>query len=231
MGRAFIGQAKVPALLYRKRARLEIRTNIDNSALFFFVNGELASKWHDANGFLPTGQGITFYSQRNGSRLRISNLTVSEWGGEIGDDDTSDDAVDQPLVKLSNGDRFNGDIHTIRENKLNVSTGKIKLNVPMERVRQVILEAPPEDPSKRSPEDVRAFFADQGRVTLKLHEWTPTGMKGTHPHVGEMTLRPSWVEKLGFNLHRGKPPADAAATAVADPHWPAVEPTPKPGAK
>lgn len=227
-GRAFIGQARVPALLYAKRARLEIRTSIDGSNLFFFVNGELAAQWHDANGFLPPGRGVTFYSQRNGSLLRIGNILISEWGGEIASETPAESAGDRPLVKLANKDRFTGEVHSIREGKLNVSTGKIKLNVPMERVRQVVLESPPMDPSEHSPDDVRVFFTDQGQVTMKLRHWTSTGVRGTHPHVGEMTLQSGWVQKLGFNLHRGQPLSDAAATMEIDPHWPNDTPKPEP---
>ena len=222
--RSFLGQAKVPGLLYRKRARMEIRTSADGSNLFFFVNGKLAHQWHDANGLLPSGDGVTFYSQRNGSRLRISNLLITEWGGELDSETPSDDEPDRPLIKLTNKDRFSGDIHSIREGKLNVSTSKIELNVPLERVRQVVLESPPLDPSALSPSDVRAIFTDQGQVTIKLRSWTPAGIVGTHPHVGEVTLQPNWVQKLGFNLHRGKPPADASTTMEVDPHWPEREP-------
>lgn len=226
-GRAFIGQSKVPALLYAKRARLEIRTSIDGSNLYFFVNGELAAQWHDANGFLPPGRGVTFYSQRNGSRLRLGNILISEWGGELASESSTDNSNERPLVKLANKDQFTGEVHSIREGKLNVSTGKIKLNVPMDRVRQVVLEAPPLDPSGHSPDDVRVFFSDQGQMTMQLRQWTSTGVKGTHPHVGEMTLQPGWVQKLGFNLHRGQPLSDAVATMEIDPHWPAETPKPE----
>lgn len=222
-GRAFIGQARVPALLHSKRARLEIRTSIDGSNLYFFVNGEWAAQWHDANGFLPPGRGVTFYSQRNGSRLRVGNILISEWGGEIASESKIEGAGDRPLVKLANKDQFTGEVHSIREGKLSVSTRKIRLNVPMERVRQVVLESPPLDPTEHSPADVRAFFSDQGQVTMKLRHWTSTSVRGAHPHVGDITLQPGWIQKLGFNLHRGKPLSDAAATMEIDPHWPAEE--------
>ena len=220
MSRSFLGQAKVPALAIKNKARFEFRTDAEEAKIYLLLDGELAHTWKDLNGFLPKGEGITFYSQRNGSLLKLSNLVVSEWGGGPDEDGPGDGPIDEPLVSLANKDRFRGEVRSIREGKLGVATSKIELNVPLERVKRVYLKSPALDVSQHSPEDVRAVFADHGQVTLKLNQWTRGLLTGRHEHVGEMSLHPSWVRALTFNLHRGNPAIDAAATMEVDPHWP-----------
>ena len=219
MSRTFLGQARVASLAIKQKARFEIRADAEESTIHLLVDGEPAHTWRDPNGYLPTGEGITFYSQRNGTRVRLSNLIVAEWGGEADSEGPGDGAIEKPLVLLGNKDRFSGAVKSIREGKLGVATDKIELNIPLNRVRQVYLESPAMDLSNHSADEVRAVFSDLGQVTLKLDGWSPQSLRGRHADAGVMTLKPTWVRALQFNLHRGRPAADAASVEV-DPHWP-----------
>lgn len=222
MSRSFLGQARVASLAIKQKARFEIRADAEESTLHLLVDGEPAHTWKDPNGFLPPGQGITFYAQRNGTMVRLSNLIVAEWGGEPDAEGPGDGAIEEPLVLLANKDRFGGDVRSIREGKLGVATDKIELNIPLNRVRQVYLKSPALDLSRHSPDEVRAVFSDLGQVTVKLDRWSPEELRGRHQDAGPMTLKPSWVRALQFNLQRGRPAAGAANVEV-DPHWPKDE--------
>jgi len=113
-------------------------------------------------------------------------------------------------------------VRSIREGKLGVATDKIELNIPLNRVRQVYLKSPALDLSRHAPDEARAVFSDLGQVTLKLDRWSPAELTGRHKDAGPMTLKPSWVRALQFNLQRGRP-AVGAANVVVDPHWPKDE--------
>ncbi len=222
MSRSFLGQARAPALAIKQKARIEIRTDAEEATLQLLIDGEPAYTWKDPNGFLPPGEGITFYSQRNGTLLKLGNLVVAEWGGEADSEGPGDGEIEKPQLLLANKDRFSGNVKSIREGKVGVATDKIELNIPLERVRQVHLKSPAMDFSRHSPDDVRAVFTDLGQVTLKLDRWSPGELSGRHEDVGLMKLNPRWVRALQFNLQKGRPVAGAADSEV-DPFWPVEE--------
>ncbi len=202
-GIMYIGSTvAAPVFMRKNRAHIEIRVNKADARFALFIDGVLTGKWHDDNGFIGGGTGLAFSAQMSGPMIKISNLRVSETDGRT--EDLNDTAGKEDALFLANRDKITGNIGSLRDSKLAFSTGQTSLQIPMERVRQIVFAASPKIKESPDPWKMRVNFVGGGALSLLLDKWTDKEVSGVHPNFGRVTFDPKTVRQMEFNLGQSR---------------------------
>ena len=88
------------------------------------------------------------------------------------------------------------------------------LEVPMQRVSQIVLGRTNASANAFGPWEVRAHVAGGGTVAFELEKWAPDEVSGTSAVFGRLALAPQSIRQLQFNFQKAKlanaesPPGD-----------------------
>ncbi|MDB6039185.1 MAG: hypothetical protein JWM99_3026, partial [Verrucomicrobiales bacterium] len=167
-------------------------------------------RWHDAAGFVGKGGGSVFFSQIDGPSLKLSNIRVSEWDGRSDRERGTNAPPTADLVFLSNRDKVSGKIDQIKDGKLNISNGDLKLNIPLERVTQIFLSNTATAAEPEQPWQVRAFFSGGEKIAFNLKAAADGTFTGDSQNFGGVRFDTRAVRQLQFNLRR---PSGSSETA------------------
>lgn len=198
-GMVMLGQAQIPLMTRKNKMRFEIRANKEDATLALLTDGVLVHRWKDSAGLNPKGSGVVFYSQMDGQTLKLSNIRAAEWDGRF-----EQDFVKQPkddAVFLINKDRAIGVVEGIRDDKLLFKTPETRLEIPMQRVSQIIFATA----TNTVPEPaslVRMFFSAGETVVVDLENWAADRVAAKSPNFGPVTFRPGVIRELQFNSQR-----------------------------
>lgn len=207
-GMMHLGLAQIPAMAQKNKVRLEVRASRENATLTLLADGQPVQTWRDPAGFAGQGTGLAFYSQRAGQGVRVSGIRVSAWDGKNDEPaETHTNLVGQ-IVKLANNDRVTGELLSIQNDKLAISTPQAELTIPLPRVTQVILAADNAAAALRPPGAAQVFLPSGERVTLAAVKWDGPTASGHSPNFGALALPTQWVRLLEFNPVEAKNPAD-----------------------
>jgi hypothetical protein len=203
-------------MLKKNRAHLEIRSSKEEAALTLLVNGTVVQHWHDPAGFVGKGGGIVFFSQIDGPSLKLSNIRVSEWDGRSDRERGTNAPPSADVIFLGNRDKVTGKIDQIKDGKLNISSGELKLNIPLERVTQIFFSntAAPLEPEQ--PWQVRASFAGGEKIAFKLKAAANGTFTGESQNFGAVRFDAASVRQLQFNLKRSSAASEAAPVSDDD---------------
>lgn len=218
VGTTHLGQAQVNAMREKNRAHMEIRVNREKATLALLVDGNLVEEWKDQAGFVSQGTGVAFYSQRVGAMLRLSNLKVSQWDGRYEQSQVAYTNVTETIVGLVNSDQATGKLESIRDGKVNLLAAGARLQVPLQRVTEIVM--PTASPrSFKQTGDIRAYFTGGGNITLKIDKWDNQKVAGVSANFGAIQLKPEWVRQLQFNLDQAKSLSDDLDIDADDGFW------------
>ncbi|MCI0536494.1 MAG: hypothetical protein L0Z50_14835 [Verrucomicrobiales bacterium] len=204
VGVTSLGRVEIPDLLRKRKVRLEFRSNKEDATLAVLADGQLLQRWKDSGGFVAKGGGVVFSSQMEGPVLRISNLRVAEWDGRFDSDGLTNGPSKRDLAFLINRDKVIGDVQSVRDGKLQIKTPQTNLEIPMQRVSQLVLGTTNAPPSPASPWEVRAHVAGGGTVAFELAQWGQEQVSGTSSTFGQLALNPQSIRQLQFNLNRAQ---------------------------
>ena len=189
---------------------MEIRANKEDGTLGLLVDDRLVQRWKDSAGFVGQGSGIVFFAQLDGPSIKLSNMKVAQWEGQLGMEASTNAPTKDDLVYLVNKDKVTGKLQHIRNGALTVAAGQTSLDIPLTRVSQISLGSTPSDSSPSGPWEIRAFFAGGGTVAFNLAQWEPGRVTGESENFGAVSLDPQYIRQLQFNLDRSKLGADSA---------------------
>ncbi len=207
-GMMHLGLAQIPAMSVKNKVRLELRASRETATVALFADGQPVQTWRDPAGFAGQGTGIAFYSQRLGPSVRISNIRVSAWDGKSDEQSESYTNFTGQIVKLVNNDRVNGELQSIRENKLAIATAQAELNIPLPRVTQIILAADNAPVPPRPVGAAQVFLPTGEKITLAGTKWEAATASGVNPNFGVIAFQTKWVRLLEFSSATPKNPSD-----------------------
>jgi len=187
---------------------LEIRANKDDATLGLLVDDHLVQRWKDSAGFIGQGSGVVFFAQLDGPSIKISNLKVSHWEGELGVDSSVNVAGKDDLVYLVNHDKVTGHLQQLKNGTVTVATAMAPLDIPLSRVSQIFLSSPTTNALPANPWEMRAYFASGGSIAFQLEGWQDQRVSGRSLNFGEVAFDPRFIRQLQFNLDRPKPSAE-----------------------
>jgi len=123
------------------QAKIDIRTDQINRRILVYINDEIALKWEgkEDQDFLK-GSGLAIMGLNTASRLRISNISVSEWNGEPDSALSMTATGKDDIVLLTNGrDRISGQVTEISENIVHVKSSYANFAIPQDQVSEISL--------------------------------------------------------------------------------------------
>ena len=107
-------------------------------------------------------------------------------GGRFGAGPTLVDKQD--LLSLANGDRVTGQVKSIENGAVNVSSAVTPLTIPLERVNEIYLATQNTERARRLASDVLAFFHDGGQVTVGLDSLDDKHLTGHSENFGKASF-------------------------------------------
>jgi hypothetical protein len=201
-------QAQIPSMLRKNKTRVEIRVNKEEAMIGVWADGELVYRWKDPSGFVAKGSGIVFSSQMDGPAVRLSNIKASEWDGTWEPRALTNAPLSADLVYLANRDKVSGNLKSIRDGKITFAIPQTNLDIPLERVTQIVLNQPDPKPRVSEPWEIRVDVSGGGTVGFQLDKWSGDRVTGTSANFGAMTVNPQSIRQIQFNSGR---PSKAAA--------------------
>jgi hypothetical protein len=192
-----------PVFAKKNRAHIEIRSNKAEARFALYIDGVLTGKWKDDNGFIAAGTGVAFAAQMSGPMLKVSNIRVSESDGKT--EELNDKAGNEDALYLANRDKITGTVGSSHDGKVSLATWQNpSLQIPMERVRQIVFASSAQKALEPNPWKVRVSFAGGGALSLLLDKWSDQEVSGVHPNFGRVTFDPKTVRQLEFNLQHSR---------------------------
>ena len=214
-----IGEAQIPELAQKDKARIGIRINKERRILEVLVNGVLIRQWKDPEPFPGKGTGVMFCSQ-GGGLLALRNIRVSQWNGELEVAPPSTEIAKEDVLYLANHDRVSGKLQSLLTDKMVVATTHGTLNISMQNVARVEMAAEKPSPSDAHGGKVRAFFVGNGCLTFQLEKWDRRQTVGSSPHIGKIKFAPGSFQLIQFNLDRQKSGVDEMGSDVDESRYP-----------
>lgn len=201
-----LGQTAIPDMTRKNKLHLEIRSNKEDSTLGLLVDGRLIHRWKDSAGFVGQGSGAVFFAQLDGPSIRLSNLKVAQWEGDLGVENAATNApLKEDWVYLVNRDKVNGRLLALRDGVLSMRAADTPLDIPLHRVSQISMAGPVTNSFPASPWNLRAYFAGGGTVAFELDQWREGRISGVSPNFGPVSFDGHYIRQLQFNLSRTRP--------------------------
>lgn len=181
-------------------ADFEIRADRDEGKLTLFVNGEFFSEWQDLAEPLDDAERYFAISAGGKSRLRVSDVVVSEWNG-MPDSARSMKTEERDVLLLTNGtDRFSGKVLTLEEDIFRVESSYGVFQIPADEVTDIRLATNSvERVSEPSEGQVMVSFQPNGLLTILPKQGLANSLQGEHPILGELSLDLSFAYLLEFD--------------------------------
>jgi hypothetical protein len=187
------------------KARFNILADKTKKTFVLLIDGQMTKQWTDAGSFAGMGKVIMFCPQSQGP-IKVSNIKVSEWDGKVPQitGSSSDAETKEDLIRFANGDKVSGKIEAIISPNAKFKTSYAGMDIPLERISEIIMASASLERARRNKEDIRAIFAERGSVTIKLTRLNKNTFSGTSENFGEINLPLDAFRLLEFNIYREK---------------------------
>lgn len=183
--------------------KVDLYADRKNGLLALYIDDDEVAIARDKN---PLTEGDWWHFNTTNSRVqKLKNFTIRPWDGQLPEKasflEFRDDLEGEgQVIELQNGDTVLGTAQKIEEGKLRIETEFMPIAVPIERLKS--FEVTPKDEGEGPriyPEDVRAYFATGGFISLKLSEITPTSISGYSQVFGDATFDLRAFTHIHFN--------------------------------
>ncbi|WCJ59631.1 hypothetical protein NXS98_00500 [Fontisphaera persica] len=190
-----------------RSVRLAIRTDVPNKTIAVYANDVLLRQWLDISSLDGLGRGLGFHLGGMAQQVRLSNLRVTTWDGQIDRLPEVLPAAGQEVIRLLNKDRIAGRVKGLREGVLLVQADFGELPLPLERVAGIDFAAPVVSnlpPAQAEASLVRAFLHGGGRLTMRVEGWAERQLTASGPYFDRTTFQSAMFQSLQFNLERNR---------------------------
>ena len=189
--------------LHRKsKTHLCLKINKSARTFALFLDNKFIKQWTDENEFTGTGTGFGLVAQ--GQPMRVSNIVIGNWDGQLNLDGPTKPGTED-FVRLANGDKLSGTLNTIANNQVSITATFGKMQIPLERVTAILLSTKANLKARRQAADLYAYFVDGGRLTLNLERLDDQQLIGSSENCGRLTLQRAALQRLQFNIYEPKP--------------------------
>ncbi|MEO5803623.1 MAG: hypothetical protein ABIR24_08835 [Verrucomicrobiota bacterium] len=203
-GSSTLGRSEtIPAMLTKKKIHLEFRGNKEENFLEVLVDGKLVNQWKDTAGWVGKGSGVLFYSQNEGS-IKISNIKASEWDGKPGSEIATNAPSSEDQIHLANRDKVSGKVATLRDGNLKFTSATTVLEIPLQRISQIIFGGAATNPIVRAPWEIQASVSGGGTISFALEKWNNEQVSGQNRNFGKIALNSKSIRQIRFNLDQSK---------------------------
>ncbi len=204
-GSATLGRTEtIMPMLAKKNVHMEFRGSKAESLIELLVDGKLVNQWKDSAGWVGKGSGILFYAQTDGADVKISNIKVSEWDGNSGGESGTNAPVTEDQIHLANRDKVSGKLTSLQEGKLKITTPAAALDIPMQRVTQVLFSGETTNANPLSPWEIQASVSGGGKISFALEKWDNEKIFGRNKNFGPISLNSATIRQIRFNPGKAK---------------------------
>lgn len=227
--RDYIGSSHSTDLYQNDKVGVEIRASCKTGKVHLLINNQLIDSWSDPqvaeNAF---GAGLHFVTNDNNG-ISISEIEVAPWDGKITEppqagmqrrgmflrgaivpddgDIQIEKATEEPQaeegdrMKLANGDSIKGEIKSIHDGLIELTTPLGEILLPIERMRTLKLSNLGSEQAYRPQGDVRATFADGSTMIFRIERIEENHLVGTSQNFGEARFKLSALIRIEFDIH------------------------------
>ncbi len=217
LGRA----ANAGNLRENEKATLLLQVSQKAGKILLFVDGERIQLWEDGEMAAATlGDCLHFIAQGD-TPLRISDLEVTNWDGYIeevnpqvqlrgnrfdggfdsGIPETQKEVIEEGRMVLRNGDSMKGEITGVKGDMVTVKTEFSEVEIPIERLHNLILQESKMETPKRNKGDIRAHMKDGSRVVFRIDEVEDDYLVGFSQNFGTAKFSREAFDKIEFNIY------------------------------
>ncbi len=193
-----LGGIAVPALMKRDRAHFDLRVSKQDRKIALLINGLLVKEWIDSEGFAGKGTMMRFVHQGQGGAVKISNIRVRPWDGQLEEASPTQAHRVNDSVRLADGSRLTGTIEKIADGKLAIATGTSTIQVALSKLRQIDFASQNVPAAQTNSQPVRVLLTPGYTVSGYLESWTADAMTLKSPEFGEAKFDPKAVSRLQF---------------------------------
>jgi hypothetical protein len=219
----------VPEFRAQEHARIEVRASRLSGNVCLYVNGRHVANWKDQDVKGKLGKAIQFVPDSGSKSIRIGKIKVSAWDGVVEDGEEGNAAMlgmgmgirrfgmgniipepkqepepkaaEEGRMKLRNGDTIGGEVLSIIDGVITVKTPFAEVQLPVGRVRNIVLKPVSlEEPIRRNG-DVRAWFADGSSMVFRLDGTTKDTITGSSQTFGSATFKTAAFNRIEFNIY------------------------------
>ncbi len=178
-------------------AHISIRFDKRSKTIALLMDDALVKQWHDTQDFTGKGRGLAFSTAMR-SQLRITNLRISEWDGQLPAQlGAAAGEAREDSVRLMNRDTLSGGVTAVRAGKVTVKAAFGEVQIPLERIGRIEFAA-----SKPAPANAASlttgFFSGRNRLTFQLQSWRDGEAQVTSPLFGPARLSTGAFSALEF---------------------------------
>lgn len=203
------------------RARIELRASAKNGRFMFLVNDKVIETWTDPDvGDGRFGRALHFVAQ-NANPLRISNLRVGKWDGEVDESvaprvpgarlgirgfqddlpDLEEKPADTKRMELANSDSISGEVKSIADGMIAIETTLGEITVPVSRFRNLALKPVEQERAILRNGDIRAWFPDGSSMVFRLDSVEGGRLVGSSQNFGTAEFDMAAFSRIEFNIH------------------------------
>ena len=181
------------------KAKITILANRKDKRITLMINGELAKEWTDTE-WAGKGGFVSFINQSNNA-VNIKNIVVSQWNGKVPGQQSGSSDGDTDSIAFLNDDVVSGHLKSITDGNVVFKTEYADMNIPLERVKEILTAVDSQHRARRRAEDIRCYFQNGNAVTLELQTIKSGVIEGKSENFGVASMKLNAFSRLQFNLY------------------------------
>jgi len=202
-------------------ARVALKMDATKKTVALLINGALIAKWENLGNFADGGKGLLF-SSRTTNRMRLSRILVSDWNGNLPEDNPEAKADPKDdYVLFNNADHITGELTGIADGKLLFTSGFGEMSIGLEKVGVIYRATERVQAIPPLTGMARATFKGEGGLAMKITGWKDGKVTATSPLFGEAAFDAAVFQSIDFT---GKSTRQASGVSPTTNPTPRIEP-------
>jgi hypothetical protein len=202
-------------------ARVALKMDATKKTVALLINGALIAKWENLGNFTDGGKGLLF-SSRTTNRMRLSRILVSDWNGNLPEDNPEAKADPKDdYVLFNNADHITGELTGIADGKLLFTSGFGEMSIGLEKVGVIYRATERVQAIPPLTGMARATFKGEGGLAMKITGWKDGKVTATSPLFGEAAFDAAVFQSIDFT---GKSTRQASGVSPTTNPTPRIEP-------
>ena len=199
----------------QQSARYTMLFDAEQGRMLVYLDDQQVADWKDLAKLDAYGKVLTLTSMQN-FPVELLALRVTEWDGRPLSNETPPEIKEgREVVRLRNGDLLSGKIGMIQDGKALVATSFGNLEIPTDRLGQILLAAAGEQPVPPTGA-VRLTLFDGTQATLTAARLSRGQFEGNSPSAGRLRIPLASVRTIEWNLAKTEQAAEASKPADAE---------------
>ncbi len=181
------------------KGKITILVDKKEKKIILLLNDKMIKQWGDTD-WAGTG-GILSFSNQSHNLIKIKNIVVGKWNGKIPGAKSSEANESKDSITFMNDDVVSGELKSIVDDKVIFKTEYAEMNIPLERVEEIVTASSSRHRARRRSKDMRCFFPNGDSLTIDLKDIKNGIIEGTNGNFGATTLKLNAFTKLQFNIY------------------------------